>query len=77
MYTYKVQIKYKLMLSQDKSLPILVETSATFITKMLSKDGFESPQASRSFNVTNKSYNHHGWSFDDRDTLNNFLLVGF
>jgi len=56
-------------------VPVLVETALALITEMLSPDGGQGAETTRSFNVTNNTDNNNWGSFNDGDSFNNFLLV--
>mmetsp|Transcript_15186 Transcript_15186/g.16890 ORF Transcript_15186/g.16890 Transcript_15186/m.16890 type:complete len:228 (+) Transcript_15186:159-842(+) len=58
-------------------VPVLVESSLGFISDLRSPDSGQSSQTSGSFDVSNKTDDNHGRTFDDTDTLNNFLVVQF
>jgi hypothetical protein len=58
-----------------RSVPILIETTFDFITKMSSPNGSKSTKSTRSWNVTNNSDNNNRGSFNDCNSLYDFLLV--
>jgi len=57
------------------AVPVLVESSAYFLAQMFGPNSSESSQTTGSFDVTNKTNNHHRWGLDDSDGFNGFLLV--
>lgn len=54
--------------------PVLVESSLDLVGDVLSPDSGESSQASGGLDVTNKTNDLHGGSFDDGDWLNDISL---
>lgn len=55
--------------------PVLVEAATDVIGHVLSPDGGDGAKTTGSLDVTNQTNNDHGRSFDDGDSLNDFLLV--
>jgi len=56
-------------------VPVLVETPSDFLRKMLGPDGLECPHAVRGFDITDNSDDHDRRGFNDRNGLDDFLLV--
>jgi len=57
-------------------VPVLVESSFAFLADMLSKDGLQSTESTRSFNVSDGTNHNHGWGLQDGDGIDNLLLIG-
>lgn len=56
-------------------LPVLVEATLTLITDVLSKDGLEATETTRSLHVSHDAHNDHGRSLYYSDCLNHLLFV--
>merc|ERR1711977_186040 len=56
--------------------PVLVEAALALVGKMLSPDGAEGLEATRSLDVANKTAHDHGGALNDGDSLHDLLLVG-
>lgn len=56
-------------------LPVLVEATLTLIADMLSKDGLEAAETTRSLHIAHNAHNDHGRSLYYSDCLNHLLLV--
>ena len=57
--------------------PVLVEATLAFLAQMLTEDGLERTQTTWCFDVAHKTNARHRWRLNDRDRLDNFLLVSF
>lgn len=58
-----------------RARPVLVEATTDIIGHVLSPDGGDRAKTAGGLDVTNQTNNDHGRSFDDGDSLNDFLLV--
>merc|ERR1711977_436395 len=56
--------------------PVLVEAALALVAEMLSPDGAEGLEATRSLDVANKTAHDHGGALNDGDSLHDLLLVG-
>jgi len=56
-------------------VPVLVEATLDLVAQMLSPNGGEGTETTRSLNVTDKTDSNHWWGLDDSASLNNLLLV--
>lgn len=56
-------------------LPVLVEPTLTLIADVLSKDGLEATETTRSLHVSHDAHNDHGRSLYYSDCLDHLLFV--
>jgi hypothetical protein len=56
-------------------VPVLVEATLDLVAQVLSPDCGERSETAGSLDVAHKTNNDHRWGINDRDGLNNFLLV--
>jgi len=59
------------------TVPVLVEAPLAFFGDVLGPDGGQRSESLCGINVSDNSDGDHGWSFEDGDCLDHFLLVKF